>query len=239
MFVHYRSQGFIFKKEDRGDADQLFLIYTKDFGKVEILGKAIRKISSKLRAGAEIFYLSEIEFIQGKTSKTLTDAIPIAKFKNIRKDLKSLKIAYRISGILESLIKGQEVDEEIWHLLIEVFRILDSSSFEGELPYYYFLWNFLAILGYQLSLYDCVLCQKKITPEKIYFSPREGGVICQNCSKRVRSCKEVSQEIVKMIRIILKKNWKSLSRIKLTPDYMNFLEKISQNYLSYVLEAFK
>ena len=75
MFLNYRTKGFIFKKEDRGEADQLFTIYTKDFGKLEILGKAIRKISSKLRSGAETFYLSEIEFIQGKTYKTLTDAI--------------------------------------------------------------------------------------------------------------------------------------------------------------------
>jgi len=66
MFVHYRTQGLILKKEDQGEADLLFTIYTKDFGKLEILGRAIRKISSKLRSGAEIFYLSEVEFIQGK-----------------------------------------------------------------------------------------------------------------------------------------------------------------------------
>ena len=88
MFVHHRTSGFILKKVDRKETDQLLTIYTKDFGKLEILAKAIRKISSKLKSGAEIFYLSEIEFIQGKTRKTLTDAILIEKFENLRKDLK-------------------------------------------------------------------------------------------------------------------------------------------------------
>lgn len=46
MFVHYRTQGLFIKEEDRGEANQLFTIFTKDFGKLEILGKAIRKISS-------------------------------------------------------------------------------------------------------------------------------------------------------------------------------------------------
>ena len=86
MFFKYRTQGFILKKEDRGETDQLFTIFTRDFGKLEVLGKAIRKISSKLRSGMEIFYLSEIEFIQGKTYKTLTDIFLIKKFQNLRKN---------------------------------------------------------------------------------------------------------------------------------------------------------
>ena len=60
MFIHYRTNGVMIKKKDLGEADQLFTIYTKDFGKLEILGKAIRKISSKLRSGAELFYLFHI-----------------------------------------------------------------------------------------------------------------------------------------------------------------------------------
>jgi len=69
MFIHHRTRGFFIKKENRGETDQLFTVFTQAYGKVEILGKAIRKISSKLKSGAEIFYLSEIEFIQAKLIK--------------------------------------------------------------------------------------------------------------------------------------------------------------------------
>ena len=54
MFFHYRTQCLILKKENQGEADQLFCVFCKNFGKLEILGKSIRKISSKLRQGAEI-----------------------------------------------------------------------------------------------------------------------------------------------------------------------------------------
>ena len=147
MFVNYRTQGIILKKEDRGEANQLFTIYTKDFGKLEIFGKAIRKISSKLRAGADIFYLTDIEFIQGKAHKTLTDAVLIEKFENIRSDLNKLKITYQISEILDELIKGQESDEEIWDLLNKTFQRLNNLKLKiknWKLIYYYFLWNFLS-----------------------------------------------------------------------------------------------
>src|SRR3989344_7846047 len=111
MAVYYRTQGIIFKKQDRFEADRVFSIFTYDFGKLEIIARAIRKITSKLRGGIEIFSLSEIEFIQGKNRKTLTDTIAIEKFSNIIKDPDRLEISYKIGDILDNFIKGQEKDK--------------------------------------------------------------------------------------------------------------------------------
>jgi len=80
VFTHYRTRGIILKEANRGEADRLFILYTKDFGKIEILGKGIRRINSKLRPGISFPSLSEIEFIQGKRYKTLTDASLLADF---------------------------------------------------------------------------------------------------------------------------------------------------------------
>ena len=237
MFFHYRTQGFFLKKEDRGETNQLFTIFTKDFGKVEILGRAIRKIKSKLRSGADIFYLSEIEFIQGKTQKTLTDAISIEKFANIKKDLEKLRMAYKISEVLDNLIKGQEPDEKIWPLLNEVFEKLNSLEIRNwklEIIYYYFFWNLFSILGYQPELYHCSFCQKKLIPEKLYFHLKEGGVICQNCFKIIKSGKEIKPEAVKILRVILEKNWSLLSKLKLEKPHLQSLGLISKEYYSYI-----
>ena len=237
MFVHYRTRGIVLKKEDQGEAEQLFTIYTKDFGKLEILGKAIRKISSKLRAGIDIFYLSEIEFIQGKTYKTLTDAILIENFKNIRKDLKKLNIASKISEVLDNLVKGQEPDQKIWQLLKETFRELDKleiGNWKLKIIYYYFFWKLFSILGYQPELYNCPVCQEKLSPEKLYFNLKEGGIICQNCFKKLKSGKELTPEIVKILRIILEKNWSILSKLKIEKSYLKLLDIISEESYSYI-----
>lgn len=257
MFVHYRSEGLIIKKEDRGENDQLFTVYTRNFGKLEILGKAIRKISSKLRSGAEIFYLSEIEFIQGKGYKTLTDAILIEKFENLKRDLKKLRIAYKISEVLYNLIRGQEADEKIWQLLNEAFQKLNNwkpntgarLDAGPEIIYYYFFWNFISLLGYQPGLYNCSICQKKLILEKLYFSPREGGIICQSCfthqgfakqslggSKKRKPIREIKPETIKILRIILKKKWDILSKIRTKEDDLELLESVSKDYLSNVLK---
>lgn len=244
MFVHYRTQGFILKKEDRGEADQLFTIYTKDFGKLDVLGKAIRKISSKLRSGAEVFYLTEIEFIQGKAFKTLTDAILINKFENLRKNLKALSVAHKISELLDKLVRGQEPDENLWELLNEVFKKLNDwvlvlkkqqDIWKLEIIYHYFLWNFFSILGYQQEFYRCAVCQKKILPVMNFFNPKEGGLVCKQCKKTINAEKEINSDTVKIIRILIKDDWQTLKKLKIEEENLKSLKIISNCYLSHIL----
>lgn len=237
MFTHYRTRGFILKKTDREEADRLFTFYTEDFGKLEILAKAVRKIKSKLRAGLEIFYLSEIEFIQGKTYKTLTDVVLINSFKNLRKDLTRLNIAYVVSEVFDKFIKGQEPDERIWRLLEETFEKLAGlkiDNYKLKIIYYYFFWNLLSLLGYQPDLYYCSFCQKKLLPENIYFDLKEKGMLCARCQKKenLKDVIALSPDVIKIIRILLKKDWSVLERLKIADGEFTLLKKISNYYLS-------
>lgn len=226
MAIHYRTEGYILKKTDLREADQLFTIYTKDYGKIDVLGKAIRKIKSKLRSGAELFYLSEIEFIQGKAYKTLTDAVLINKFKDIRSDLEKTKIACQIAESLDDLIRAPEPDKNIWKLLEDVFGRLNV-----DLVYYYFLWNCLSILGYQIDLYNCVACERKLIPLKLYFTSEHGGIMCAQCFDKSKDRIDISPETVKIIRLLLKGDWDILSKLKLDNSHRKELEKISDHYL--------
>lgn len=239
MAIHYRSQAFILKKQNLREADQLFTIFSKDFGKLKILARAIRKIKSKLRGNFQLFSLAEIEFIQGKTYKTLTDAILINNFSGIKKDLKKLKISHQITDLVDNLIRGQEPDQETWHLLKEIFEKLENCSLfivNCLFLYYYFLWNLLSILGYTPGLYNCSLCQKKLRPEKLYFNSQEGGVICSDCFGNKKTPPEViDQATIKILRLILKKDWSILQKLKIEQSNLKNLRKVSQNFLSYIL----
>ena len=204
MALHYRTQGLIIKKVDRAEADQLLTIYTKDFGKLKVLGKAIRKIKSKLRGGADLFYLSEIEFIQGKNQKTLTDAVLIDGFFNIRKDLTKLSVSHQIADMLDKLVSEEQKDEETWQLLNKVFDKLNNLSFViNHLPllYYFFFWNLVSSLGYEPELRSDALCGKKI-----------------------------DTELAKILKIILKKDWHVLSRLKIEDRHIELLKDVSEWY---------
>ena len=79
------------------------------------------------------------------------------------------------------------------------------------------------------------MCQKKLTPENIYFSPKEGGLICQQCKEKTKTEESINPNTVKIIRIMLKKDWLTIERLKVEIKDLKQLKVISDCYLSEVL----
>ncbi len=250
-FIHYRTQGVFLTKEDKGEADRIFTVLTENFGRLEILAKGIRKIVSKLRSGAELFCLSEIEFIQGKNYKTLTDAVLIEKFKNIKNDFQKLTLVCKIAEVINSLISQEEKDKRVWDLLKKTLQELNSPTLSLErfpLIYFFFFWNLVSFLGYKPEIYNCLICQKKLLPEVLWFSSQEGGIYCWRCLKGLSinkeskteesKIKEIKVETVKILRILSAGNWETLNRFRIEESDLRNLEKISSYYYNFLKEEF-
>lgn len=243
MHLQYKTKGFVYKKKDRGEADRIFTIFTYDFGKIDVFAKSIRKIDSKLKSGIEIFSLSALEFVEGKR-KTLTDAVVINKFKDIIGNPEKLIIAKKIVKILDAFIHGQEHDKEIYNLITDTFEKLNHCA-PGPKPltlaFLYFIWNFFAVLGYAPELLTCTHCHNNLNENELFFSNKEGGVICKNCLPREAlvkwGVKKVDSDAIKTLRIILKKDWETLVKLKISGNNLKTLKDISKNYYLYLLSS--
>ncbi len=257
MALQYRTKGFIYKKRDRGEADRIFTVFTYDFGKIDIWARSIRKIDSKLKSGIDIFYLSEIEFVQGK-KKTLTDAVLIHKFSDIIINPEKSAVACKIAKVLEAFIHGQEHDHEIFALIIETFKKLNTYNLPAtsyNLIFIYFLWNFFAILGYTPELSNCAHCHGKLNEKELYFSNKDGGVVCKDChatntlDSRISAQggpasgwrgndTAVDSDVIKILRIILANKWETLLKLKINLSTQKELNNISKNYYLYLLSSY-
>jgi DNA repair protein RecO (recombination protein O) len=236
MFTHYRTQGIVLDKINRGEADQLFTVLTEDFGLLEVFGKAIRKISSKLRAGMEIFYLSEIEFIEGRAYKTLTDAISQKKYFASPAALGNLVLAWRIADLIKKLTPSQQEDRVIFLFLKRSFEELQTplSRKQQVLFLLFFFWNFIAFLGYKPELSSCVKCGDSIREEGGGFSLQDGGVLCSSCFSDAgqRGKIRMRGDSVKIIRFFLSNPWIMVKKLKEEADLLPEIRRISLCYLS-------
>lgn len=238
MTSYHKTEGFVFKKEDILEADRMFSVFTKDFGRLEVFGKAIRKINSKLRSGVEIFSLSEIEFVEGKSKKTLIDAVSKNTFKNIPVNPERFLLANKISGLLDQFIRGQEIDQEILNLTTESFEKLNDLSIQHKLIYGYFFWNFVSLLGYHPELFHCAICQQKLNPYGLFFSAQDGGIICKRCAANKKNVLKVKSDIVKILRIILKKDWNMVSRLRIEEGTQVSLSEVSNHYYQLLAQTY-
>jgi len=226
-FTHYRTRGFFLKNEARGEADEIFTLFTSDFGRIRVLGRAIRKITSKLRSGAGLFYYSEIEFIQGKQYKTLTDAVLIDKFD----------VDYMVADTVDSLTAREQRDDKIWDLLIQTLQVGVGLPLTTD----YFLWRLFDVLGYSPQLYSCACCEKKLLPERLFFAPDDGGVVCQQCFQKKSpednfGC-EILVDTVKMLRLFLKEPIHIVSKLKIGEAEQKNIQDVSELYLNFLKQA--
>ncbi len=184
MFTNHRTQGIILRQSSIREADQIFVIYTREFGKIEVCGRSIRKGGSKLKMNMSLFSLVEVEFIQGKSYNTLVDNTSLFVPRKAFQSLEKISLLYRISEVTLALIYGQEQDEKVFLFLKKTIEEIDkedlSSKKDLQAFFCFFSFRLLHLLGYKIYTEKCVLCKSEIKKE-CYFDPQEGGVLCNKC----------------------------------------------------------
>ncbi len=232
----YSTEGIVIKEEDYGEADRFFTILTKDYGKIRVMAKGIRKIKAKLRSGLQVLSQIYLEFVQGKYFYTAIEAISLDDFKIIKDNPEKLKSAFYVLFILDKLIREGK-DDRIWLLASKILKKIEEEKISGpklDLLLRYFEWNLFDILGYHPELYKCQVCRKKLKEEKLYFSARGGGALCGICRKKDKESEEIDINTLKILRLILGRKKEILEKLKPGPE--KGLKKISSQYLEHILE---
>ncbi len=229
MFSRYRTKGIVIRKEDYGESDRMLTVYTQDFGKLRIFCKSIRKESSKLRSGSEPYCLIELEFIEGRSRKTLTDVKVIDSYSKTSKDLQRITLVNRIAEDLNCIIKGEEKDQKVWNLLRKSLDMIEEGT--GSPAYHRFFWNLISVLGYGPELYHCSQCRGELNPEKLILSPEDGGLVCSSCHSK-NSAFPIDEGTIKMIRISLQDDF--IKKIKFSSHDERSLWDVSKRYLSLI-----
>ena len=124
----YKTEAIIIKRNNLNDLDRLLTVYSKDFGKILLKGKSVRKNQAKLKGHLELFLCSHLMIAPGRGFDIITGAETIESFPNLHQDLKSLSIAHYFSELTDKLITGQEKDENIWSLLLSSFKKINQKK---------------------------------------------------------------------------------------------------------------
>lgn len=111
-----------------GEANKMFVIYTKEMGLVRAVAQGVRLHKSKLRFALQDFSYARIDLVRGRDIWRVTSATTISSFPYARSDRQSLLLIARISKLLERLCDGEEAHETIFNDFIQALYLLDDTS---------------------------------------------------------------------------------------------------------------
>lgn len=97
------DQGFILKRRNFGEADRIVTIFSKDSGKITVIAKGVRKITS--RRGGLLEPLNHIKFhtVQSYSRKVLTEVELISSFERDQYSLENYKNMFIACELLDAL----------------------------------------------------------------------------------------------------------------------------------------
>ncbi len=225
---------FVLFRRDFRETDQIITLFTAEKGKIEILSKGIKKITSKNSAFLEPFFLSEVEIIEGKEFFRLTTATSIESFKEIRTDWQKSLLARYACEVLARLLPNNQPENKIFKLFFSYLKFLTQTKEVDRILALTFVWKVFVMQGYSPNLDTCVVCNQENNLN--FFSSLNGGLLCDNCRdkntylQKAIFLKDKDKENLKML---IRNDW---AEIKTNKEETQKQEQILNDFCTYYSE---
>jgi len=124
----YKTEGIVLASREIGEADRIFSIYTKDFGRLEMTALGVRHLKSKLRYSLNVFSRVQIAFIRTKEFLRLVDAKKLDNGSLGFSEPDKFLALSGLTGLVSRMVKGEEADPGLWQELKNVFAFFGKNN---------------------------------------------------------------------------------------------------------------
>jgi DNA repair protein RecO len=173
--------GIVLRHIKYDEAEKLFIIITPT-GKRKVFAKGVRKITSKNAGHLELFTHAHIQTVEGNSGRyIITDAVALDKFDALASHIEKYTLAMFACEMVDKY--AQENDDTGYFGLLFILKYLRDSVYSQ---------NDILLVLVRLSI------AIGNTPDDLYYSYNDGGVICKNCKHN--TCISLSLNNIKILR---------------------------------------
>lgn len=238
--MEYNYTAIILKKRKIGETDRLYTLYTLEAGKLQSIGRGIRKPQAKLAGHLETLNQSDIIVARRHGLGNIASAITEQYFLGIKSDVSALKQVFEVVALFEKLVDFEEKDAELFDLLRSYLTTMNTLAQERKqekicVVTQCFLFQLLSHLGYHLEMQCCVISNEPLLASKhYYFSPDAGGVIDARFVSQAQKAVAINESTIKLIRLFFRNRLSSLTRVQVHHEDLVCVERVSQSFLQWI-----
>lgn len=122
-----KVEGIILKRRNLGEADRILTVFSLQKGKISVLAKGVRRITSRRSGNVELLNRSLMYLHQAKTFLILTEASTLDTFQKIKEDLTLSTYAYHIIELVDKLTAENQENRILYEHLVEVLKRLEKN----------------------------------------------------------------------------------------------------------------
>lgn len=197
----YRAAGLTLRKIPVGEADLVSAIYTREHGKLELLARSARRLTSKLMGHFEPLTLLRLSVARGRTLDIVAEAEVVTAFPAVKTDYFTTARGLYVAELVDAFSALSAANPELFDLAVQTLETIGDNP-TAELPLRYFDLQLLALSGFLPELYHCVECGEELEPERHRFAVGAGGTLCLDCGPPDVIVRSLSLPALKVLRLL-------------------------------------
>lgn len=123
----FKAEGIILKRRNFGEADRILTIFTLQKGKISVLAKGVRRITSRRAGNVELLNRVLMYLHQGKGMPILTEAESLETYPKLKEDLTLSTYAYHIIELVDKLTAENQENRILYEQLVRVLNKLSKN----------------------------------------------------------------------------------------------------------------
>lgn len=123
----FKTEGIVLKRRNFGEADRILTVFTKHRGKISVLAKGVRRITSRRAGNVELLNRVSIYLYPGKNFLILTEATSLDTHQRLKEDLTLSTYAYHIIELISKLTAENQENPSLYSDLLEVLARLSAT----------------------------------------------------------------------------------------------------------------
>lgn len=206
-----RVEGIILKRRNLGEADRILTVFTSQKGKISVLAKGVRRITSRRAGNVELLNRVLMYLHQGKGMPILTEADSLETFQRLKEDLILSTVAFHILELVDKLTAENQENRILYDHLLEALKRLENNP--RQLLVRAFEVKILSNLGF-------VTFRSSAPGVSIHFHPRG-----------------VNTNVRDLLGKLEKMSWDEIEKMKISGKEALELERVLRYYVERVIEG--
>lgn len=123
----YRIEAVVLKRSNYGEADRIVTLFSREVGKVIVIAKGVRKITSSRLGSVEPGTLISALIIKGKGMDILSQTLILDSFPGTKTDLVAITQLSQLLEVVDILTREDQELPEVYEVLVHTLASLTTS----------------------------------------------------------------------------------------------------------------
>jgi DNA repair protein RecO (recombination protein O) len=240
MLLCHVTPAIVLRTWPFGESDKIVSFLTESHGKLTGIAKGAKRSRKRFVNSLEPFSLVNLRF-QDRAHSNLAFIVAsdlAVGFKHLLTSLEKISFASYLVEITDGLIGERDENHLVFRHLKDGLTHLDERSTSLT-----FLTSFelklLKLAGYQPLLDSCRRCGRERwdqCPTRWHFSPRDGGILCESCSRLRKEIFSLSAATLEILTNLQEEKNMSASDVSLSTGVLKEIRSVVVRFIEFHME---